>query len=182
MFQASQPTNQPNECDAVDTRADDGKVRPGCISGKRTDVCTIDGEDVATTLYEVAFEDGNVGEHLERHFIFGDFHDGPTPSSGPRLDVGTPVTARFRGGPQRYPGKIAAVNDDGTYDVRSPASIHFFAPPLLRLNRVPGEATDVALLVRSRTTTVGTPSNFFCIREAKYRCVGKIGFPGRPPM
>ena len=52
-------------------------MRPGCISGKRTDVCTIDGEDVATTLYEVAFEDGNVGEHLERHFIFGDFHDGP---------------------------------------------------------------------------------------------------------
>ena len=112
--------------DAVDARADDGKVRPGCISGKRTDVCTIDGEDVATTLYEVAFEDGNVGEHLERHFIFGDFHDGPTPSSGPRLDVGTPVTARYRGGAQRYPGKIAAVNDDGTYDVRSPASIHFF--------------------------------------------------------
>jgi hypothetical protein len=127
--------------DAVDARADDGKVRPGCISGKRTDVCTIDGEDVATTLYEVAFEDGNVGEHLERHFIFGDFHDGPTPSSGPRLDVGTPVTARYRGGAQRYPGKIAAVNDDGTYDVRAPASIHFFFEYIITTTR------------RSRTTT-----------------------------
>ena len=36
--------------DAVDARADDGKVRPGCISGKRTDVCTIDGEDVPFAL------------------------------------------------------------------------------------------------------------------------------------
>ena len=95
--------------DAVDARADDGKVRPGCISGKRTDVCTIDGEDVATTVRSRL-------RGRKRRRTFGAalylrrLPRRATPSSGPRLDVGTPVTARFEGGAQRYPGKIAAVN------------------------------------------------------------------------
>jgi hypothetical protein len=161
--------------DSVDARADDGKVRPGSISAKRTDVCTIDGEDVATTLYEVAFADGDVSEHLERHFIFGDFHDGPTPratpaptpgptpvptprptsdpassaiDATPRLAVGTPVTARFRGSPSMYPGKISCVNEDGTYDVAyddggaEAAVVSSFIEATLAADAAEAEATE----------------------------------------
>jgi hypothetical protein len=38
-------------------------------------------------------------------------------STAKKLEVGTPVEARYRGGPEFYKGKIGHVNADGTYDI-----------------------------------------------------------------